>query len=69
VFWRGDVLAVSGFDEDCTGWGTGEDFDIGTRLYHLGRWRKFIYGCAIMFHLKDAGTFIQRLAYARQRKK
>jgi len=51
AFWRGDLVAVNGFDEDYTGWGTGEDSDIGTRLYHLGRRRKFVYGRAITFHL------------------
>jgi len=25
AFWREDILAVNGFDEDYTGWGTGED--------------------------------------------
>jgi glycosyltransferase involved in cell wall biosynthesis len=50
-FWREDIVAVNGFDEDYTGWGTGEDSDIGTRLYHLGRPRKFVYGRAITFHL------------------
>ena len=51
AFWREDVVAVNGFDEAYTGWGTGEDSDIGTRLYHLGRQRKFVYGRAIAFHL------------------
>lgn len=51
AFWRQDVVAVNGFDEDYTGWGTGEDSDLGTRLYHLGRRRKFVYGRAITFHL------------------
>jgi glycosyltransferase involved in cell wall biosynthesis len=51
AFWREDIVAVNGFDEDYTGWGTGEDSDIGTRLYHLGRRRKFVYGRAITFHL------------------
>lgn len=51
AFWRGDIVAVNGFDEDYSGWGTGEDSDIGTRLYHLGRQRKFVYGRAIIFHL------------------
>lgn len=51
AFWRDDLVAVNGFDEDYTGWGTGEDSDIGTRLYHLGRQRKFVYGRAIVFHL------------------
>jgi glycosyltransferase involved in cell wall biosynthesis len=50
-FWREDLLAVNGFDEDYSGWGIGEDSDIGTRLYHLGRPRKFVYGRAIVFHL------------------
>lgn len=51
AFWREDIVAVNGYDEDYTGWGTGEDSDIGTRLYHLGRQRKFVYGRAITFHL------------------
>jgi glycosyltransferase involved in cell wall biosynthesis len=51
AFWRNDIFAVNGFDEDYTGWGTGEDSDIGTRLYNLGRQRKFVYGRAITFHL------------------
>ena len=51
AFWRADIVAVNGFDEDYTGWGTGEDSDLGTRLYHLGRQRKFVYGRAITFHL------------------
>ena len=51
AFWRDDLVAVNGFDEDYTGWGTGEDSDIGTRLYHLGRARKFVYGRALTFHL------------------
>jgi glycosyltransferase involved in cell wall biosynthesis len=50
-FWRDDLLAVNGFDEEYTGWGIGEDSDVGTRLYHLGRKRKFVYGRAIVYHL------------------
>ena len=49
--WRADVMAINGFDEAYTGWGIGEDSDLGTRLYHLGRRRKFVYGRAITFHL------------------
>jgi glycosyltransferase involved in cell wall biosynthesis len=51
AFWREDLVAVNGFDEDYTGWGTGEDSDVATRVYHLGRLRKFVYGRAITFHL------------------
>lgn len=36
AMWREDLLAVNGWDEEYTGWGIGEDSDIGTRLYHLG---------------------------------
>ncbi|HTI99652.1 MAG TPA: glycosyltransferase family 2 protein [Dongiaceae bacterium] len=50
-FWREDLLAVNGFDEDYTGWGIGEDSDLGTRLYHLGRPRKFVHNHAIIYHL------------------
>lgn len=48
--WREDVMAVNGFDEAYTAWG-GEDSDLGARLYHLGRPRKFVYGRAIIYHL------------------
>jgi len=48
--WREDLLAVNGFDEEYTGWGK-EDSDLGTRLYHLGRPRKFVHGRAIVYHL------------------
>jgi hypothetical protein len=51
AFWRDDLVAVNGYDEDYVGWGTGEDSDVGTRLYHLGRRRKFVYGRAITYHL------------------
>jgi cellulose synthase/poly-beta-1,6-N-acetylglucosamine synthase-like glycosyltransferase len=50
-FWRDDLIAVNGFDEAYTGWGIGEDSDLGARLYHLGRIRKFVYGRAVVYHL------------------
>jgi hypothetical protein len=49
--WRDDLVAVNGFDEAYEGWGIGEDSDLGSRLYHLGRQRKFVYGRALVFHL------------------
>jgi len=49
--WRNDAMAINGFDEEYSGWGIGEDSDFGSRLYHLGRRRKFVYGRAIVFHL------------------
>jgi len=51
AMWRNDLLAVNGWDEDYEGWGLGEDSDVGSRLYHLGRPRKFVYGRAILYHL------------------
>lgn len=50
AFWRDDAVAVNGYDEEYIGWG-GEDSDMGTRLYHLGRPRKFVYARAIVYHL------------------
>jgi glycosyltransferase involved in cell wall biosynthesis len=50
AIWREDLVAINGFDEAYIGWG-GEDSDIGSRLYHLGRPRKFVYGRAIVYHL------------------
>jgi glycosyltransferase involved in cell wall biosynthesis len=51
AYWREDVLAVNGFDEAYLGRGIGPDSDLGTRVYNLGRQRKFVYGRALVFHL------------------
>jgi glycosyltransferase involved in cell wall biosynthesis len=51
AMWRDDLLAINGWDEAYEGWGIGEDSDVGTRLYHLGRIRKFVYGRAVQYHL------------------
>jgi len=51
AFWRHDVMAVNGFDETYVGRGIGPDSDLGTRLYNLGRPRKFVYGQALVYHL------------------
>jgi glycosyltransferase involved in cell wall biosynthesis len=51
AFWRDDVVAVNGFDESYLGRGIGPDSDLGTRVYNLGRQRKFVYGRAIVYHL------------------
>jgi hypothetical protein len=51
AYWREDVVAVNGFDEDCKGRGIGPDSDLGTRVYNLGRRRKFVYAHAIVYHL------------------
>ncbi len=64
-FWREDLVAVNGFDEDYIGWGR-EDSDLGARLYHLGRTRKFIYGWAIIYHLNHAPLSRARVAAGEQ---
>jgi len=66
-FWRDDLLAINGFDEEYSGWGLGEDSDVGTRLYHLGRPRKFVYGRAIVYHLNHLLLGRAHLEASRQR--
>jgi len=66
-FWREDLLAINGFDEEYTGWGIGEDSDLGTRLYHLGRPRKFVYGRAIVYHLNHSMLGRSHLEASRNR--
>jgi glycosyltransferase involved in cell wall biosynthesis len=51
AYWREDIVAVNGFDETYVGRGMGADSDLGSRLYNLGRQRKFVYGRAIVYHL------------------
>jgi glycosyltransferase involved in cell wall biosynthesis len=51
AYWRADVLAVNGFDESYEGRGMGADSDLGSRVYNLGRARKFVYGRALVYHL------------------
>lgn len=58
--WRKDLIAVNGYDETFTGWGR-EDADLGNRLYHLGRDRKFVYGRAIIYHLNHPVVSRDRL--------
>jgi glycosyltransferase involved in cell wall biosynthesis len=51
AYWRDDIVAVNGFDESYVGRGMGADSDLGSRLYNLGRPRKFVYGRALVYHL------------------
>jgi glycosyltransferase involved in cell wall biosynthesis len=51
AYWRDDVIAVNGFDESYQGRGMGADSDLGSRVYNLGRRRKFVYGRALVYHL------------------
>ncbi|MGA2801046.1 MAG: glycosyltransferase family 2 protein [Verrucomicrobiota bacterium] len=51
AYWRDDIVQVNGFDETYLGRGMGADSDLGSRLYNLGRRRKFVYGRALVYHL------------------
>lgn len=48
--WKGDFLAVNGFDETFEGWGH-EDADLVLRLHHAGLRRKNGYLCTEVYHL------------------
>jgi glycosyltransferase involved in cell wall biosynthesis len=49
-FWRRDLLAVNGFDEDMRGWGS-EDKELCARLENAGIRRQTLLFAAIAFHL------------------
>ena len=65
AYWRADVVAVNGFDESYMGRGMGADSDLGSRIYNLGRSRKFVYGRALVYHLDH--TIMPRPHYAANR--
>lgn len=49
-FWRDDLLAINGYDEDFVGWGR-EDSEIVVRLIKKGCYRKKIKMAAIQYHI------------------
>jgi glycosyltransferase involved in cell wall biosynthesis len=49
-FWRDDLLAVNGFDETMTGWGS-EDKELCARLENAGVRRQTLLFAAIAWHL------------------
>jgi glycosyltransferase involved in cell wall biosynthesis len=49
-FWRRDLIAVNGFDETMTGWGS-EDKELCARLDNAGLRRQSLIFSAIAFHL------------------
>ena len=49
-FWKEDVVAVNGFNEEFTGWGR-EDSEFAVRLFNAGLKRKNIKFNAIGYHL------------------
>ena len=49
-FWRGDLVAVNGFDEAMTGWGA-EDKELCARLENAGVRRQTLLFAAVAWHL------------------
>ncbi len=49
-FFKSDVLAINGYNEDFIGWGP-EDSEMTQRLMNAGIVRKMVFYCAILFHL------------------
>ena len=52
-FWREDLLAVNGFDEAMTGWGS-EDKELCARLENAGVRRQTLLFAAVAWHLEHA---------------
>lgn len=50
AFWRKDLIAVNGYNEDFLGWGR-EDNEIGLRLIHSGVEKRIIKFSGIVFHI------------------
>jgi glycosyltransferase involved in cell wall biosynthesis len=50
-FWRDDLLAVNGFDEAMTGWGS-EDKELCARLENAGVHRQTLLFAAVAWHLE-----------------
>ncbi len=78
AFWREDVLAVNGYDEDYEGWGY-EDHDMAFRLDNLGIKKRTLKMGAVMYHLyhkeknsdltsEEYKKRMQKMAYLRENK-
>jgi hypothetical protein len=50
AFWRRDVIAVNGFNEDFVSWGR-EDSEFVVRLFNAGIWRRNLRFHALGYHL------------------
>ncbi len=50
AFWKKDLIAVNGYNEDFVGWGR-EDNEIGLRLIHSGIKKRIIKFSGVVFHI------------------
>ena len=62
AFWKKDLVAVNGYNEDLTDWG-GEDAEIAYRLVHSGVQKKMLKMGGVEYHLYH--TFAPREAVGR----
>lgn len=51
AYWRDDVMAVNGYNNEFVGWGR-EDSDLSWRLIHYGLKKRFLKFAAIQYHLE-----------------
>jgi len=61
AFWRDDLVAANGFDEDIVGWGP-EDKELCARLVHAGVRRQTLLFGGIAFHLHHPAASRTRVA-------
>lgn len=50
AFWKSDLIAVNGYNEDMASWG-GEDIEIAWRLIYCGVQKKMLKFGGVMYHL------------------
>ncbi len=50
AFWRDEIIAVNGYNEEMTGWGA-EDFELAIRMRNAGFRQQTLKFCAITAHL------------------
>lgn len=61
-FWKSDIIAVNGFEEEIEGWG-GEDTELTVRFTNNGIQRLNITGmatCVHLYHPGDANSSVTR---------
>jgi glycosyltransferase involved in cell wall biosynthesis len=51
AFWKKDIIAVNGYNEDIQGWGL-EDTELAYRLHYSGVKKKFLKMGGIIYHLE-----------------
>jgi glycosyltransferase involved in cell wall biosynthesis len=60
-FWRADLVAVNGFNEEMIGWGP-EDKELCARLTHLGIRRQTLFFAGLAYHLHHPPVSRERRA-------